>query len=617
MNASDGERAEEREKERGEDMLPLVLALIFFFIALGIRGWDIFSIWPDDARGWAGAFYGNVAKNFNTFGFSATKGAMVPDINPRDPSEFSYYMDHPPMVGWLLAGSIKALGYHAWAVRIVALACSMGGLVGLYFIIKRACGARRAAYCFVLLSLLPMGVFYGAFADVQGPIVFFFCVLTILSYQWFAEKPGWGSVFAMLGAFFLAALTDWPAYYLVPILIVHYFLTARRKNWKIVLLPVLAAITGVGFLLHQNYVLTGEPSLGIDVMLGAFLSRFGGPAGATGFGAAPEHFTAGDWLNRVVFTWLPQYFTLPCLVLGGAWTVVVLARVAARKASAADSLFLIFLVFGAIHVLLFRQGAYIHRYWSYYLLPAVALGSVMAVTAAAGALFRRKTGTATVVTIVAVLALASWGAAQSVALAKETTRLYSAIGITLAGDIGRDSLLVNDFLERYGMDFYFSNRVQYAPVLSVNLQLMSQRKNVSYYFFSNMFTSSEKNKVFGALHGQGIIRMDYKKGYLVDMRGFDYEACFPALEAPKIVKWYWEGEVLYLQWSHPSPDKVAHYRIYARQEHEPFYKEGIDVEGTEFSGEVPGFMRLVVAIVAVNAEGEESKFEEEIFTRRR
>ena len=610
MNADNGNQTSVAQSGLKQQTYMTALLLFILLVALILRGWDIRAMWQDDARGWAGAFYSHVAKNYLTFGFAATKGAMVRTVNPRNPSEFVYYMDHPPMIGWLLAGSFGIFGYHEWSNRLVGLLCSMGSLITLYFIAKRACGLKAALGMLALVSVLPMGVFYGGFVDVQGPVVFFFCMLTVLAYQRFAERPTRLNTGGMLGAFFFGALTDWPAYYLVPIFLVHYFLTTGRRSWRILLLPSLAVLAGAGFLLHQNYVLTGAPSLNIDVMLGAFLHRAGSAATDSSTGAAMRHFTTEDWFNTVVFTAWPKFFTLPCLLLSGVWVLVVLVKIVARRLSRAEHFFLIFLIFGAIHVLLFRQGASVHNYWSYYLLPAVALGCVMPVFALGRLFPRRWDSVRAVFAPVAVCALVVWPVVQSIELAKQTKYEYSQMGAMLAEWINPRELLLNDFEAHFGMDFYLRNPVQFAYVCPANMQLMSQRKDIHHFFFSNLF-SSYKGKVFGALPAMET-RWDFGKGYLVDMRNFNYAACKPEIEPPEIVKAYWEGDRFHLQWCHPHPEKVAHYRIYSRPENVPFYRSYADVKGTELSEVMPGYRRDVVVIVAVGADGEESGFSTEI-----
>ena len=58
-------------------------------------------------RGWQnlGAIYGILARNDLRYGFVATHFAGVLNPGPAAPSEWSYYMHHPPGFAWLLAGS--------------------------------------------------------------------------------------------------------------------------------------------------------------------------------------------------------------------------------------------------------------------------------------------------------------------------------------------------------------------------------------------------------------------------------------------------------------------------------------------------------------------------------
>jgi len=591
----------------------LALLVFIFCVALGLRGWDIKSQWQDDNRGWAGAFYSHIARNYLTFGLSETKGAMVPNINPRTPDEFSYYLDHPPMVGWLVALSFEIFGYYEWSARIVALVCSMGSLVVMYFVVKRVCGPKISLCFFALMSVLPMGVIYGSFVDVQGPIVFFFCTLAGLAYLRFNEKPTWFNLSCLLGAFFLGALVDWPMYYLVPVFLVHHLLTARRRDRRIlILLPALTLLVGAGFLLHLNYVSTGTPSFDVGMMYDAFLYRFGGPVGA-GIGEPLRRFTVNDWFSKIVFAWWPELFTLPCLILTGLWMPVVLIKALVRKITAADYLFLVLLFFGSVHVLLFRQGAYEHDYWSYYLLPAVAFGSVMAISAISRLLLGKRTVVRTIFEAAVIFAVAAWSAVEIVNHEKESSREYSKMGVMIQKIVGRDELLLADFWNRHGMDFYLCNPLHYAPLVPANIQLARQRKDFRYLLLTNMLTKY-KSKLYKSFVKPGEVQriIPFSNVTLVDMDRFDFSEIEPNIAPPIIRESCWMGENYYLNWSHPQPERVAFYRIYVRDTNTPFYKDRLDVKGTEYESRIPGWRDLVVAVVAVGNDGEESYFTGEI-----
>jgi 4-amino-4-deoxy-L-arabinose transferase-like glycosyltransferase len=583
-------------------------------LAVVLRAWDFAALWPDDYRGWGAAFYSNVARNHITFGFAETKGAMVPTLNPRNPSEFDFYVDHPPMLGWLLAGSFTVFGYSDWSARLVPLLFSLAVLPVLYAVVRKHYNTGIAVGFLALMAVLPMAVQYGTFVDVQGPIVFFFCMLMLLAYQRFTERPAWSNIGGLLGAFLLGALTDWPAYYLVAILFVHYLLSVRQKDLRILLLPAAAVLAGLAFILYQNYVLSGRLSLNVHYMLNAFLFRAGTEM-ETSIGQASGHLTTGGWFNTVVFKFWPKLFTIPCLVMAGLWLLAVMAKAAARRFSGADQLFLIFLVFGGIHIAIFRQGAAVHEFWSYYLLPAVALGAALAIASIAR-LIRKKSHAAVVVFLVIVVcAFGTVCLAKNAILRKNTATQYSKMGVILTSLTTPGYLILTDLEAHFGMDFYVRNPMQFAIVCPANFQLMSQHKDVRYFFFSTLF-NDYKSQVFHVLNDEGIQRLDFGNAYLVDMTWFDYSRCKPSLEPPTVLKAEVQGDKFHMEWSHPHPENVAKYRIYTRPATKSFFVNYTDVDGTELTANIPPMASGVMAVVAIGRNGKESGFTREIPVRR-
>ena len=53
--------------------------------------------------GWGAGFHANIARNYLDSALAGTRGAMVLNNHPDSPEEFKYYINHPPLAGWLLA----------------------------------------------------------------------------------------------------------------------------------------------------------------------------------------------------------------------------------------------------------------------------------------------------------------------------------------------------------------------------------------------------------------------------------------------------------------------------------------------------------------------------------
>lgn len=155
------------------------------------------------------------------------------------------YYDHPPMVGWWIAGVRALLGDAEWAVRLpaVLLPLALGGLLwwGLGCIDR-----QRAAWAALLYSLLPLNALY-AFITTDTPLVFW-SVLSAAALLRAEARSRWDSTTAALyalsglalGAAFLSK------YFAVVLGLAYavYFLGFRRERWAGFLLLGICALPG-------------------------------------------------------------------------------------------------------------------------------------------------------------------------------------------------------------------------------------------------------------------------------------------------------------------------------------------------------------------------------------
>src|SRR5262245_17986979 len=65
------------------------------------------------------------------------------------------YLDHPPLVAWLIAGSTALLGQNEWAVRLPALLCALVTAGFVFALANRWLGKTAAAAALVLCAALP------------------------------------------------------------------------------------------------------------------------------------------------------------------------------------------------------------------------------------------------------------------------------------------------------------------------------------------------------------------------------------------------------------------------------------------------------------------------------
>lgn len=80
------------------------------------------------------------------------------------------YLDHPPMIGWLIAAATAALGDSPGAVRLVPALCHAAALAGAYVLGRDAFRSREAGFGAVAaLALIPMVTVGGMAAAPDAP----------------------------------------------------------------------------------------------------------------------------------------------------------------------------------------------------------------------------------------------------------------------------------------------------------------------------------------------------------------------------------------------------------------------------------------------------------------
>ncbi|MFH1548919.1 MAG: glycosyltransferase family 39 protein [Planctomycetota bacterium] len=551
---------------------------VLFLILLGavvLQVRDISSPWPDDIRGWTGAFYSNVARNYLHFGLKETRGGMVRSVNPRDPGQFRYIITHPPLLGWLVALSFKVFGYSERSARLVAVFCSIGSIALLYLIVKRSASTAAALCAAAIFAVLPMCLFFGSLVDAQGPIPLFFCLLVIQFYLRFLDKPSIANSILLLASFIPAAATDWPAYYLLPVLSAHYLLTTKRKNWKAILLPVFGVGLFVFYIFYAAYVRTGTFAFDLRRLAAAFAGRAGRSAEV-----ADKLFTPGEWVDRVVLDWWPGLFTIAALFLVCVWLAVSIVKVARRRAGDEHWLFLMLLAFGLTHIVIFPQGAYIHPFWSYYLLPAVACAGGCVILGLAKLVSRGNRPVAALIALASLGGLAAWSLINDAELKKDTRYDFAFAGRQTSGVLPKDVVLVCDIEQRYGFDFHIRVPIERALVVPANLQLMRDRPEKRYLFMTHQTGPAHffKGELVKALLKEHRQRTWSAVGILASLVSFDYERFIPyRVQPPKIIHKDRKGNDFFIRWENPDLERVTGYRIYYRYERERFYTEYADI----------------------------------------
>jgi Dolichyl-phosphate-mannose-protein mannosyltransferase len=389
-------------------------------LALVLRGWDLDHSF-EFGHQVNGAFYGVIAHNYLKFGLRSTALAPVQRGGEQRPEEYFFYLRHPPLVGLLLAGLFWLFGVSHVVARIPFILASLAALFGSAHLARRLAGPRAALWTALIMAVLPAGAFYGSLVDVQGSLIMGFSVLAACAELRYVEQGqkrdlalAW-----LLGV--LAALTDWPGYFLLGLLGVHAFVFGRHR-----LVTLGAFATGVAlFALHllQTKLATAVGARGTSALSDAGLHH-------SLYGLIVRE----GWSGLITFARVSARHIASMLTIPAVLLALLAGALALRRRAAIDvrsGVVLVLLGIALLHILLFPEAATRHDYWFVYLLPPVAIGAALALDAIArGDLALQGTASRATTFLMGALVVA-FGLVQSSRLMQRPKPFFQPFGLAL------------------------------------------------------------------------------------------------------------------------------------------------------------------------------------------
>ncbi len=403
-----------------------LLALIVLYAVI-VRGVLLDVPFHETPEG-CGSFYGILARNYLRLPWSVTRGVPVQNTGYRAGVPVKFYSHHPPLAPLLIAGSYKLLGMGDWQTRLVPAMCSVGTVVLLYGLLRRWGRPRAGLLAAALYAAIPMVVYYGGQPELLNAQFAFFLLLSSAAFLRFERCPSLSNLALLCGTFTLAALTDWPAFYLAPVA-VAYWLCRRRLSglhW-IAAFGIYAA--ALFFLIYAHIVLVDTHDW--KWMLANLRARAIGDSKS-------GSFTLLSWFSAAADYNL-TYHTIPVLLLALRW---ILVR-SWRRLDAGGELTRFMFIVGVLHVLVGRQGCYAHAWWWWPLTPPIVLAAALTLDEAFTAWMRRqpdegragrRAGVELVAGIVAFAALSAWAMLPRLLYVKytDTGQYWSGVRIAQA-----------------------------------------------------------------------------------------------------------------------------------------------------------------------------------------
>jgi hypothetical protein len=337
-----------------------------------------------------GSWYGIMARNYLRIPWHEHLGVPVQSIGHWPSTPLRFYSHHPPLMPLTIALSYKIFGQGDWQTRLPPALATLGSTLLLYLLLKNH-SPPAALYAAAIFASLPIVLYYGGQPEFLNPQFVFLLLLATAAFFHFQKQPTFKSLIFLCLSFTLAAATDWPAFYLVPLATIHFLIQHKRQHWPLILTFLLFSIA-IFAALYTQIVLVSTHDW--TWMLDQFRTRT--------LGATPsQRISLLAWL-RQAWTYNHEHHTIPVLILSFLWLVFTLSRCAGlRRAQSSrrgqgegfssrretpnretkiDSAPTIFLLsFAVIHLLIGRQGSYSHSWWWWPLTPFLALSSALAI----------------------------------------------------------------------------------------------------------------------------------------------------------------------------------------------------------------------------------------------
>ena len=352
----------------------------------------------DMTEPWTGSYDANgaresiAARNHLRYGLVATRGGQVVNAGQLTPERFRFYAHHPSGLSLTIAASFALLGEAEWSARLVPIAFTLGAAAFLYLVARELAGPWAGFFATLVFVAQPMVAFYGRMPDHEAPAAFFALLLTWLYLRWARhQRRGW--LIGMCAAAFVGVSYAWVVA-VVPWVLLGCHVLVKRRGWRWMLAPVVAGFFGfLHVLLH--IALLGE----LGGLWDALVHRLGSEAGDRDIGAS---FGFVDFLAR------QGVYAATCFGLAASLAALAWLLLRARRQRPAALLVAALLAFALVNVVGFRQGAYVHIYYQFYLALPLALAAGLGLDALCQAASRRRWLLAAAAVVAALIVAEGW-----------------------------------------------------------------------------------------------------------------------------------------------------------------------------------------------------------------
>lgn len=336
----------------------LIIILIFASILLS-RGLDKPFIGHHD---WNGAFWGSSTRNYlSYFGqIDKTSEDYVSKVELRE----LYFQNYTPLLPLILSPAASVIGVSELSLRFTPMVFSLVMVFFIFKIGKLLFDQKTAILAAAFTILTPMFLYFGKLPD-HEPIVVSLIVTTF--YVFLKVVKGQRKLYPLFILLLtLSLLESWPAFFIIPPLIIFSKIVAKIETRKVLVIAGVALAVVISHL-TLLFLLKGQNSP--VTFLNQELTRTGIADNMTVAKFGLIEFLTTETHYSVI------YFTRMLLILSLLWTGIFFSKMIRKKIQSQDWLLSILLIYPLSFLLVFRQLAFIHDYKLYHFLPFIVLSS--------------------------------------------------------------------------------------------------------------------------------------------------------------------------------------------------------------------------------------------------
>jgi 4-amino-4-deoxy-L-arabinose transferase-like glycosyltransferase len=371
---------------RGNFRWPTALLVGIFVFAGGFRLALLDRPFERDPEGCA-AYYGILARNYFRYDLHRTLGVPVESTGQSDVPVL--YPNHPPLTPLLIAFVDGVLGYWGswtlnppdWTVRLPTAIATLACMLTLYLMLRRRATERAAILAAAIFAALPITLYYGGLADVISPQLVFFILLTIAAYLRFHAAPNFPNLALLCAAMIPAGLTDWPAFHIVPVLGLHFVLTQPIRRWGWIIAYGCFSVALFAALYAHVAIVVHDWQWMKRLLVRRSISNLSD---------AGEQITFWGWWKEAVGRLAREQHTAIVLALLVGYLLTLPRRYMKRTWSRADQFACLLFGWALVHIVIGRQGVFVHEWWWWPLTPAAVVASALLLDRAVAALEYRE-----------------------------------------------------------------------------------------------------------------------------------------------------------------------------------------------------------------------------------